>query len=271
MSSLRIIYDNYADVATITATSTAAGSLLSDVKNEYKAKAHRSVGTSQTYTLTWGSSKNIGGIGLPATNLSPTATIRVKLWNNTTELVDSGIIYACPGNTLELWNWSMPLNSNAFIYGGASKSAVWFSNQTSCNKVTIELVDTSNPVGYIDCSRIVAGPFWEPKYGASNGIEVTLNDASSITRADSGDLVADRGFLHDRLSFDFSLLEESDKLSLMQIMRKIGVSKNVFVSVYPDNNSTMEQMYSIYGKRDNSSVITEFYGIYKNSMNLEGW
>ena len=274
MANLRLIYKNVIDTAaTLTASTTSGGLVASNMQNDYKGKAHRSTTTSVTYTATWATTQNIGGVVLPATNLSGSATVRVRLYNTggTVQIADSGTINACPGNNIELWNWSGPLNANAFIFGGASKTAVWFSSHYAADKIVVDLVDTTNAAGYIDCSRLIAGAYWEPKYNVSNGISVEISDTSTTERADSGDLVATRGTVVDRLSFDFSVLEEADRTSLTQILRAVGTSRNILVSVFPDNNSLLEQSHMVYGKRSNSSINASLYGIYKHSMELEGW
>lgn len=273
MPNLRLIYSNEADSATITASTTAGSLVASNMQNDYKGKVHRSTGTSVTYTCTWASAKSIGGVALPATNLTGSSTIRVRLYSTggTVLIADSGTLYACPGSSIELWNWNMPLNANAFIFGGASKTAVWFESHYSADKIVIDLVDSTNSAGYIDCSRIVAGAYWEPTYNISNGLNVSVSDTSETNRNDSGDLLSVRGSIYDYLEFDFDVLLETDKTNLMQILRKVGTSKNILISVFPSANSIMEQTHIIYGKRNNNSISTKLYGIYSHSMQIEGW
>lgn len=271
---MRIIYDDKCASATITASSTSGALVATNMQNDYKGQVHRSAGTSVSYTLTWTQAQSIGGVGLPATNLSPTATIRVRLYSTTASaspLADSSAIPANGAVAAQLYNWSNPLNANSFAYGGATKTAVWFQQQYSAQKVVIDLVDTSNPAGYIDCSRIVCGAYWEPKYGVSNGITHTITDTSNNVRNDSGDLLSDRGFIHDQLSFDLSVLVETDKSILTQIMRFVGVNKNIFISLMPESNSSREQDYIIYGKRDNTSIASPYYKLYSHSMSVQGW
>lgn len=271
MSNIRIIAKNLVDTASsIVASSTSGGLIAENMRNEYKGSVHRSIGTSVTYTITLPSATAVGGIALPAVNLSGSATIRARLYNGGL-VADSGVINACPGSTLELWDWSQPLNANSFIYGGASKTAIWFDNQVAASSVVIDIVDTGNSAGYIDCAKIVVGNYWEPTYNISNGISVTITDLSSISRADSGDLIPGRDIIYDTLSFDFSILLEQDKNALIQLMRKVGSSRNILVSVFPDNNSLLEQENIIYGKRANSDISQQLYGMYNHSMNIEGW
>lgn len=272
MPNIRIIHDNAFDRASSVVASSTAGNLtVSNLSTEYKGQVHRSTTTNVTYTVNWSSPETVNGVCIPATNLTASATIRVQLYTNTTLLADSTTIYACPGDELDLWNWSQSLNANAFVYGGAARTAVWFSTPVSCNKCVVTITDTTNTAGYIDCARLVIGQYWEPKYNVSNGISVTLNDTSSNTRNESGDLLSSRGVVHDVLSFDFSVLVESDKQELLRIMRRVGSHKNILISIFPDGNSLLEQSHMIYGKRSNSAINTALYGIYKHSMDIEGW
>jgi hypothetical protein len=213
MSNLRIIYDNAVDVASsISASSTAAGFDIGNVRNDYKGKVHRSVGTSVTYTISWNgvNAEAIGAVVLPATNLSTDATIKVDMYSGVsgtgTLVYTSGTIYACPGLNIEDWDWNSPLNwndntnVNMFTFGKISKTAVWlvesnqFFSQKVCRSITITLNDPNNPVGYIDCARIIAGAFWEPTFNVDkNSLNITNVDTSTTSRANSGDLLFDRG------------------------------------------------------------------------------
>ena len=153
MPNLRLIHDNAADRATSLAASTTAGALVAAyLQNDFKGQAHRSTGTSMSYTLTWTAGETVGAVALPATNLSASATIRVRLYSDTggtTLIADSGTVNACPGLNLGLWNWSLPINGNAFAFGGASKSAVWFSAHYFARRCVIDLVDTGKTLELI--------------------------------------------------------------------------------------------------------------------------
>ena len=76
MPNLRLIYDNVASSATLTASTTAGTLAASNMLTDVKSVVHRSTGTSVTYTMTWTANQTVGGVALPATNLTSTATIR---------------------------------------------------------------------------------------------------------------------------------------------------------------------------------------------------
>lgn len=119
---------------------------------------------------------------LPATNLSGTSTILVEVWNKPPSeptgrrlLASSGTIYAAPGSSVDDWDWSFALNINTlatnasfdvnnFAFGLVSKTAVWFPNQVAGKYCKITVEDSLNPKGYIDCSRIVIGGYWESTF-----------------------------------------------------------------------------------------------------------
>lgn len=276
MPNLRLIHDNAADRATSIAASTTAGALVAAyMQNDFKGQVHRSTGTSVSYTLTWTAGETVGGVALPATNLSASATIRVRLYSDTggtTLIADSGTVYACPGLSLGLWNWALPLNGNAFAFGGASKSAVWFSAHYFARRCVIDLVDSGNTAGYIDNARLVVGAYWEPERNASYGATASVVDRTANSRNDAGDNLADRGTQHDTLSLNLEWLGETDRARLMQIMRNAGTARNVFVSLLPGwVDPVAEQDHMIYGKRANAGVSFDHYALFSNKIDIEGW
>ena len=276
MPNLRVIHDNSADRATSLAASTTSGALVAaNLQNDFKGQVHRSTSTSVTYTLTWTAGETVGGVALPATNLSASATIRVRLYSDTggtTQIADSGTVYACPGLNLGLLNWSLPLNGNAFAFGGASKSAVWFSSHYFARRCVIDLVDTGNPAGYIDNARLVVGSYWEPAINAGYGVEANVVDRTSNRRNDAGDNLSDLGTKHDTLSLKLGNVGETDRARLMQIMRNAGAARNVFVSLLPGwADPVAEQDHMIYGKRANAGVSFDHYALFSNKIDIEGW
>lgn len=277
MANLRIIYDNTVDRATSIAASTTAGTLVASyMQNDRKGQAHRSTGTSVTYDLTWTAGITLGAVALPATNLTASATIRCRIYSDTgmTALVaDSGTVTACPGLNLSMWDWTGALNANAFAYGGASKTAVWFSqNHTGIKGLKIDLVDGSNPAGYIDCARVVAGAYWEPAHNPSYGLQTMLEDSSRTERTHAGDQLTDRGTRTEKMSLELRLLPEADRVELHKIIRNVGTARNFFLSLLPALGTTAEQDHMIYGKRSGSNPISfDAYSVFGNRIDIDSW
>ena len=276
-NNLRIIHRNDIDQATSLAASTTAGSLAAALmqNNERKGDAHRSTGTSVTYTATWTGGVTLGGVALPATNLTAAATIRVRAYSDTActaLLQDTGTITACPGLAAVPWTWTGAYNANAFAYGALSKAVAWFAaNQAGVKGLKVDLVDTGNPAGYIDCARLIAGPWWSPDWNPEHGATVMVEDASANTRNDAGDLVTDRAPVHELLTMKLPLLSESERAQLMQVARANGIWKNIFVALLPGDGSAAEQDYMVYGKRKNTVMELPAFAIYAQTLDMEGW
>jgi hypothetical protein len=274
MSKLRVIYQNLADTATITASSTASGYPVTNLQTDTKSTWHRSTSAGTvTYTLNWGTAQTIGGIVLPCTNLSKNASILVRFYDGANTQLNSGTIAttACVDSPIQ--SWTNP-NGNQFVYGAVSKSAWWLEQQSSVvRKVEIQLQDSSNPAGYIDCARIICGPYWQPKYTADRqNLSVTSTDTTENTRTDSGSLVSDQGFVYDELQFSMSTLEDLDRDELVKLLQRVGTSRYLLFSVFPDNNnSRTEQLYTVYGKRTNSAIQYVLAGFTSHQVQVLGW
>jgi len=277
MSNMRIVYRNIADTATtLTANSTSGSLVASNLLTDLKTQVHRSTNTSVTYNLKWSSAQKVGCVAIPCTSVTSTATVAVRLYSDeqATQLVySSGTLPATPGYNIDPKQWPQGLSANTFAYGGSTKIAVWITSQPSnVRAVVIDVTDSANPLGYIDSARLVIGEYWSPQFNIQNGASFEFVDNSENTRRDSGDLVTDRKFMHDMFSFDFSLLPESDKSQLLQIIRSTGTHKNIFVSLLPEDVSAKTaQDSSIYGKRSNSSIQYQLYSFYAHSMEITGW
>lgn len=302
MPNLRIIYSNAADSSTVTASATAGTLVAANMLNERKVSVHRSVGTSVTYTLTWAKPQRVGGVALPATNLSQHATVRVRLYEDAQQTVvvgDSGVRQACPTSTLGLYDWGAPRDARAFPFGGASKVAVWFPGQPSTvTACTIELTDPDNEAGYIDCSRLVVGPYWEAEKNADYGASAGVNDLSKVVRTDSGDTMTVRGPMFETMRLQLSDFRETARANLAKIVRSAGSSRNLFYSLLPEavnqpepagfggmdllagdpgqglllgGDASAEQDHMIYGKRANAAFSFEHFNGFSLPLELEGW
>ncbi len=275
MANLRIIHRNDADQATTLTASTTSGALAASLmQTDLKGQAHRSTGTSVTYTLTWTGGVTLGAVALPATNLSAAATMRVRLYNATsggTLLLDTGTNTACPGLGAAPWTWTATFNANAFAYGYLSKAVSWFANTAGVKRAVIDLVDTTNAAGYIDCARLVAGPWWAPEWNAEYGVMTQVVDNSANARNDAGDLITDRAPMNEEMTLKLPWLGEADRSQLVQMMRANGVWRPVFLSLFPADGGAAEQDHMIFGKRKPAPIEHPFFATYASTLEMVGW
>jgi hypothetical protein len=171
-----------------------------------------------------------------------------------------------------LWDWTGPLNGNAFAYGGTAKAVCWLSDHYAVKRLVIDIQDAGNPAGYIDCARLVVGGYWSPAYNASYGASINVQDASTNTRNDSGDLLTDRAAVSETLEIKLELMPPADRSRINQIIRSSGTSRPVLVALIPgDADPLLQQDTLIYGKRQNAGITFDYFNAFGTSITVEGW
>lgn len=251
MATLRIVHDNAALSATISASSTAGSLAASNLQSGFKSIPWRSTGTSASLTLTWTATKAVACVVLPFSNLTSTATFRARCYTNAADgspVLDTGTQLAAAGVQ------DAPLGVNSFAFGGGSYGCIWFA-PTSCKKVVLDIVDTNNPLGYIEASAIVAGNYWTTAENANYDADITLADGTNNFRTDAGDLLSDRGEMHKVMSFSMDFLSPAERNSFWQVIKR-GTSAPIYVSLVPlAADPVEEQIHQVYGKLSNASSL----------------
>jgi hypothetical protein len=274
MANLRIIYNNVADLATITASTTASGSgfAADNMKNAQKTSVHRSTGATVTYSLIWISDQIINSIALPATNLTGNDTIAVTLYDASSSVVaSSGTVTACLSRSVLLQTGAKTTDYTQFSFGGATKTSVWFNN-TYANIRRVDILLTSTNVSQIDCARIICGNYWEPTRQVDKGIELGFTDQSDITTTRSGNTYVDRKPIVETMNFQLQYLSDPDRATFMKIMRAWGSSGLIYICIFPDNtNPEITQAYSIYGRNQGNTLQYQVYNFYGNSSQITSW
>jgi len=271
MANVRIIYNNIADIATITSYVNPISTFsIGNVQNIKKSSVHRSLTTGLvTYTLIWSTDQKVSAVALPATNLVDGATIKVELFptDPTKPIVDSGTVTAAKDRSVTV---SGGYSASNFPYIGATKTSVWFSNEHTVRKVVITVNNGTN--GYVDCARIVCGTYWESGRQVSNGITLGLTDNSVITTSRAGDVYVDRRYVNETMQFQLQYLYDTDRRNLLQIMRTCGSNGLMYICIFPDNtNPEITQTYSIYGRAQDNNIEYAMFNLYNRSVTINSW
>lgn len=280
-NNLRVIYTNLADSATLSSVSTTpAATPVTNLQKDQKGAVWRSPANTVAATqiqgailVDLGSSQSIGGVVLPFTNLnSAAATITVQGYSavptitanaNGSVTVTGGTLVVgfsqtgvcSPWNTLGLGTGS----PNTYAYGGGTCARLWLSTSIQALQaryILITITDyysTSATGRYIEASRLVIGNYWSPTYNTGYGMTSTIKDLSVHDRTESGDLVTQRGPRYNSLAFDLAWVSPKDRVQLTKLFLGNGISKALFISLFPDNGSTtesweQERAHQIYGK-----------------------
>ena len=260
MSNLRIIYDNAADRAVLTASSQVGELGVANLKTDEKCEILRAAGTALTITATLPIGEIVGGVALPFCNLSAAATIRVRAYaepGDAAPVVDTGAVLACAYSPLGAFAWGATrLAVNAFSYGGGTYARAWF-NRTTARHFIIDLDDPNNRAGQIEVARLVMGNYWSPENNASYGAGVTPVDTSEQYRTAGNSQQVSRGAQYRKLAFPLDCMTPIDRANLWRIVRGNGLSQPVFISLLPDNaDPELEQAHQVYGRLSSLAAIT---------------
>lgn len=256
MPNIRIVADNCAARATLSATSTVGTFVVANLQSDDKTSVWRATGTAATLTLTWGTPERIAAVALPFCNLSPTATIRVRGYADmpgNVQLFDSGTVLACPASVPTLHGWSAVQAASAYSYGGGTYARSWFG-EAVVQRLTIDIADPANLQGYIEAACLVVGAYWSPAYNVSSP-QMTPSDTTELYRTDAGGQRAEAGYTYRRLSMDLTYMPASDRSALVKILRA-SRAYPILVSLFPGSaDLELERDYMIYGRRTSDSKV----------------
>lgn len=273
MKTLRILYDNAADRASLSAENTAAGSGVANLKTDIKGQVCRVLGPTAQIVLSWSALTSVGAIVLPSTSLGPSSVIRVQAYADAAEevlLEDTGDRWAAPGAILANWGFTQPLNVNQFAYSFPPTTAVYLQQHQAVRRVVITLTDPA--AAFIDMSRLIVGPYVSPKYNASYGQADGIVDMSKNSRAASGDLKTDIGPKARTMSFSLDHINDADRARVQQIV-EMGIGRFMFVSLTPESSDPVrEREKSIYGKLSQpSSMRWTYHATHSAEFSIEGF
>lgn len=271
MIGLRIVADNAISRAALTASSTAGVLTPSNLQIDRKSSVWRATGTAATLTATWTAAEVVACVALPFCNFSQTATIRVRGYSDaagTNQVLDTGVLLACPAPAARLRGWSAAQAASAYAYGGGAIARVWFG-ATAVMRLVIDIADANNLQGYVEAACLVAGPVWAPQYNG-DGVKLTPVDTTELYRTDGGDQMADAGVIFRRLSVDLSYMPAPDRAAFVSILRQ-SRSYPILVSPYQGwGDAALEADNTIYGRRaKDSDSAGEYALIYSSSIEIE--
>ena len=283
MPNLRIIHDNAADRAALTASSQVGALGPANLQRDNKSAVLRATSTAQTITATWPAAELVASVALIKTNLNSSGRMRVRGYATVgaaVPVLDTGWIMPCPEAPLGLSPFGyLPLGWNAYKWGGVntwargggSDGVVWFE-PVSVRQLVIEVLSPDNPDGYVEISRLVAGNYWSPEHNAEYGAQLQLQDASEDYRTGAGDLKTIVRPTSDKLSINLAHLTPTDRARFMRILRENGKGKAMLFSLFPENpDPLLEQDHMLYGKASNlDAVATPYYETYSAPLQIEG-
>lgn len=267
--TLRLVWDNRADFATVTSSAaTAPGLGVANLKTDIRSQICRVLSNTTTFEVVLDKKQTIGCVAFPTCNLSSDSTIAIAAYEGATLKYSLAATPLIPGTILGNWDFTQNLNVNNF-QDNAATGVVWFDPQF-VDRLTITISDPQRT--FLDFARLVIGPYFQPRLGASYGSSLGTGDSSQNIKTASGDIRTDWGPKTRTMELRLDEVLTEDRERIIRLIRR-GVGQWTLVSACAgDVDPVREQDYTIYGKpMANGSAAFINWSVHQTNFTLEGW
>lgn len=248
---MRILANNLVDAAALTVPNTAPGMGAGWLATGIKSELCRVLGSTASITAAWDADVSIDTVLLPSIMVSPSATIRVRIYSaSDAVVVDTGSVIAAPGATL----------------AEPSHVAVYLPSPALGRRLLITLSDSRQT--RLDIPGLVAGLSIQPRYNAAYGAGISYDDLSEHVRTAAGDLRTEIGTISPVLQFDLEWIHEDDREEIRRVLAA-GKGRLLFFDLLPGNPGSYLR---IYGKQEQGGALSLVaYGLHSSSFRILGW
>lgn len=217
-----------------------------NVQLEGRAQVARSASTSfgnTGWVVNFAAARAVNACVLYRHNLSATASVRVVLFDAANL---SGNLLYDSGNedASTLWatySWVTDTLAPRF-------STLWLPATYAARSALVLVRDSTNPDGYVQVKRLLMGAAITPTRQLTTGMGLEWVDQSQQQRTLAGSLRTDPQARYRRLTGELDALPESERAALLEAAGYAGLSREVFVSVYPGAGGTQERDHALLAK-----------------------
>jgi hypothetical protein len=124
----------------------------------------------------------------------------------------------------------------------------------SVRYLTIDIVDTTNPDGYVQIGRLFAGNAIQPAVNADFGLQDAWEDMSSFELSEDGAMFATARRRLRLVTFQFSFLSHTEAQYIHELQRLSGTIDEILYIPYPDDMGE-SQRYGFMGAMQQLSAI----------------
>lgn len=246
MPNARFTPYNHHDFATLSldSGSTASGFFLTDTQNYNRSRVWKSGTTSN---------QAIKGV-LPASAIASTfaiflhncfgSSVRLQLFSDaawTTQVYDSTALPFDNVTDDSTYDWGLP---NVDPLASRAPYFIYFA-ETTFRSYTISL--STNVNGAWQIGRIWLGKYFEPFYNPIFGATLGIATNSDFSRTRGGSVRANAGQNWRLFAGEFDAMPEYERAVWMDIMAHCGKSKDILVSLFPEDGTRKERDYTLDG------------------------
>jgi len=148
----------------------------------------------------------------------------------------------------------------------------WISAiQVNCRGFKIELFSAGSSTSYFEIGRLFIGKYIQPTYNIGYGHSLSWEETTKQYRTESGSLRSDISVPYRKFDFNLGTITEDDRILLQHEFRNVGLRKDLFVSLFPEDSSQDKKIdYSGIVKMTRIPRFTEFaQNYYKAKYTME--
>jgi len=143
--------------------------------------------------------------------------------------------------------------------------------QVNCRGFKIELFSAGSATSYFEIGRLFIGKYIQPTYNIGYGHSLTWEETTKQYRTEAGTLRSDISLPYRKFDFNLGTITEADRILLQHEFRNVGLRKDLFVSLFPEDSSQDKKIdYSGIVKMTKIPRFTEFaQNYYKAKYTME--
>lgn len=224
----RMMWSNLVDESATLLTPSSAAISVENIRTLHRKRIWRTAArTNETLTFDLQStSKNIRCCALTGYNLTATATIQLA--------------YSDDGST-----WTVLTTKTV-----GSDTVLFFFFSVLTNRYwRLTFNDAANTNPYIEVGRIFLGDYWEPAATILRNWAIKVIDKSEVQRSVGQQKWTNQKEVITQLAFQLPPLNETDAIkNFLNIVRRIGLSRDIFVSLMPEASAVYREVTGLYGR-----------------------
>lgn len=248
------------DDGTYSGGSWAAGfpltNLITQPPKQVARSTNATMGSTQ-YVVDLGTSKRITMFAWINHNLSAGATIRVRVSNNpdgsspSLDHTIDAVVASFAWGSLP-WGsfpWAGVL-SDLSVDPQPGKQTTFYKSTTTVTGqyIFVNITNTSNPDGYVQIGRFLAGEAFIPRINMSYGAGLGFIDDSVQKRTMGGSVFFNRKPVRRKIDLELGALSESEAYgNVYEMQHALGVTKGFLFVYNPDDAGDLVLRRTIYG------------------------
>lgn len=255
---MRFIIDNFADTSLLSVNPVVTGDMsVSNLLSNSRAKIFRTnaqgeVDKTQDILGNLLPPVDVSAVVLGRHNFPVDTTVTISLYSgfDQTTLVNSyGPTTISSTDKTDYVQWITPADANIKSF-----------------KISIVLATSIE----VDIGRLIIGNYLEPTYTIDKGYSLTLVEDTKQYRTEGGSLRSDLGIPYKKLTFDISTVKETDRVLIQNNLRRVGMHKDFYISLFPEDTTNKERDYSGIFKLTKIPIFSEFINnYYKSKYEME--